>query len=142
MWADTLLAAERAHLMRIAIWGGASVLCGLALLGIARGSGSSSPLLKHFGIQTFAWGVVNVLIAIVFTRQVHMRDLAGATSLDRFLWLNIGLDAGYVMVGISLILCGLKLGRKLGLAGAGLGIVTQGFALCMLDLIFAAQISR
>jgi hypothetical protein len=39
MWADTLLVLERGHLLRLALWGGGSVLAGtllLALLAIRR----------------------------------------------------------------------------------------------------------
>ena len=69
-------------------------------------------------------------------------DLSGATRLDRLLWLNVGLDAGYIMLGLALTLVGWRLARHLGYVGAGLGIVMQGGALMLLDLVFAAQISR
>lgn len=74
--------------------------------------------------------------------RLAARDIAGATRLDRVLWLNIGLDAGYVLVGVALVLVGWRLGRRLGLVGAGIGLVVQGCALVVLDLILAAQISR
>ena len=92
MWADTLLAVERAHLLRLAAWGGASLLVGSGLLGLLRVRGYRSALLDHFGIQTLAWGVIEVAIALVGVLRLELRDLAGATRLDRFLWLNIGLD--------------------------------------------------
>ena len=65
-----------------------------------------------------------------------------ATRLDRILWLNIGLDAGYVMVGITLIVLGGKLARRTGFIGAGLAVIVQGLALALLDLVLAGQISR
>jgi len=58
------------------------------------------------------------------------------------LWLNIGLDAGYVLVGLTLAIVGWKVGRRLGLVGAGIAVVVQGLALALLDLVLAAQISR
>jgi sulfite exporter TauE/SafE len=71
-----------------------------------------------------------------------MRDIGSATRLDRILWLNIGLDAGYVLVGLTLGIVGWRLGRRLGLVGAGIGVLVQGTALAVLDLVLAAHISR
>jgi hypothetical protein len=45
-------------------------------------------------------------------------------------------------VGVSLAITGWKLGRRLGLVGAGIGVVVQGAALLLLDLLLASQISR
>jgi sulfite exporter TauE/SafE len=70
------------------------------------------------------------------------RDLASATRLDRLLWLNVGLDAGYVLVGIVLAVVGWRLARALGPVGAGIAIVIQGLALSVLDLALATQITR
>ncbi|MFM9014132.1 MAG: DUF6992 family protein, partial [Gemmatimonadota bacterium] len=68
--------------------------------------------------------------------------LAGAVALDRFVWLNVGLDLGYVLVGLTLALTGWRLGRRLGLVGAGLGVRVQGRALALLDLQLTARILR
>jgi hypothetical protein len=46
------------------------------------------------------------------------------------------------MVGAALALAGWRLGRRLGLVGAGVGVIVQGSALLVLDLVLAAQISR
>jgi hypothetical protein len=70
------------------------------------------------------------------------RDLAGATRLDRLLWLTIGLDIGFVLIGLTLVATGWRLGRRLGLVGAGTAVVVQGTALLLLDLLIASQISR
>lgn len=142
MWADTLLATERAHLVRLIVWGGASLLVGSALLGLLRLRGHRSSLLDHFGIQTAAWGALILALALAGLQRLELRDLAGATRLDRFLWLNIGLDAGYVMVGVTLVMLGWRATRRLGLVGAGLAVVVQGSALGLLDLVLASQISR
>ena len=56
--------------------------------------------------------------------------------------MNIGLDAGYVMVGVTLLVLGWRVMRRLGLVGAGLAVIVQGSALALLDLVFASQISR
>ena len=142
MWADTLLAAERAHLLRLAIWGGASLIIGATLLGLLRVRRVRSSLLDHFAIQTAAWGAIDLALAALGRQRLELRDLAGATRLDRFLWLNIGLDAGYVMVGLVLVIVGWRVARRPGLIGAGLGVIVQGTGLAVLDLVLAAQISR
>lgn len=142
MWADTLLAIERAHLIRLVVWGGASLLVGSTLLGLMRARGHRSALLDHFGIQTMAWGTVELVLAATGLQRLELRDLAGATRLDRFLWLNVGLDAGYVMVGITLLALGWRVTRRMGLVGAGMAVIVQGAALALLDLVLAGQISR
>ena len=142
MWADTLETLERLHLVRLLVWAGASMLTGTALLAWLRAGDRHSPLLRHFAIQSAAWGVVDAVIAGIALRGIAPRDVASATRLDRILWLNIGLDAGYVFVGITVVVAGWRLGRRLGLMGAGLGVVVQGGALALLDLMLAAQISR
>ncbi|HEX2778454.1 MAG TPA: hypothetical protein VHM30_03075, partial [Gemmatimonadaceae bacterium] len=117
MWADTVLLAEQGHLQRLLLWGAASLVAG-ALLLLTVGRPRRSPLLFHFALQTAAWGTVDLLLALVGRRGIAMRDLASATRLDRFLWMNVGLDAGYVAVGVTLALCAWLLGRRLGGIGA------------------------
>jgi hypothetical protein len=142
MWADTLLALERAHLLRLLLWGGASLLVGSALLAGLRLRAHRSSLLDHFGIQCALWGAIDLVLALIGLQRLGLRDLAGATRLDRFLWLNVGLDAGYVMVGLTLLVIGWRVARRPGLVGAGLAVVVQGSALVLLDLLLASQISR
>lgn len=148
MWADTLLSAERAHLLRLLAWGASSVLAGTALLAWLRvrgeGQRSGGGLLEHFAIQTAAWGAVEVAFVATGWRSLAPRDLAAATRLDRLLWMNVGLDVGYILVGATLAIVGWRLGggRRLGVVGAGTGVVVQGTALILLDLLLASQISR
>jgi hypothetical protein len=142
MWADTLLAVERTHLIRLVVWGGTSLFVGTALLGLLRVRGHRSALLDQFGLQTAAWGSLELALALWRLHRLELRDLAAATRLDRMLWFNIGLDLGYVMVGLTLLVLGWRLVRRLGFAGAGLAVVVQGLALALLDLVLAGQISR
>ena len=142
MFADTLLQLERGHLVRLLVWGALSVLLGTALLGVLAATRRRSPLLHHFALQLAAWGAIDLALGAVAWRGLALRDLAGATHLDRLLWLNIGLDAGYVGVGVTLAVAGWALGRRLSLVGAGLGVIVQGLGLAVLDLYFAAQIAR
>jgi len=142
MWADTLLAAEGAHLLRLLAWGAASVFVGTALLAWLRVGARRSALLEQFALQTAGWGAAEVALATLARMSLGVRDLAGATRLDRLLWLNLGLDAGYLMLGIALAIVGWRLARHVGVVGAGIAIVVQGGALGLLDLVFALQISR
>jgi hypothetical protein len=142
VFADTLLQLERTHLLRILAWGATSVLLGTLLLATLAATRRRSPLLANFGIQTAAWGAVDLALAGWAWRALALRDLAGATRLDRIVWLNIGLDAGYVFVGAALAIVGWRLARSHALVGAGVAIVVQGLALALLDLQFAEAIAR
>ena len=142
MWADTLEAAERAHLLQLMVWGGASLLVGTMLLVLLRAGRQRSSLLDHFGVQNAAWGTVEVSFAAIGLRSLSIRDLAAATRLDRVVWLSIGLEIGIVLVGVTLVVVGWRHARRPAPLGAGLGIVVQGAALAILDLVLAAQISR
>ena len=142
MWSDTLLAAERAHLERLVLWGVMSVLVGTALLALLAARRVRSPLLTHFAVQMSAWGALDLALAGWAWRGLRLRDFATATALDRLLWLNTGLDLGYVAVGITLAATGWAVGRRLALIGAGTGIVVQGAALLVLDATFISILGR
>jgi hypothetical protein len=134
MWADTLLLLERGHLLRLLVWGVASVVCGTLLLTYLAWKRDTAPLLRHFGLQTVAWGAVIVVICLVGWRGLELRDFAGLQRLLNVLWLNVGLNGGYVGVGTTIALLGWKLGKRAGLVGAGLGVIVQGLALLLLDI--------
>lgn len=140
MWADTLLALERGHLLRLGLWGGSSVLVGTLLLTWLAVRRSEAPLLRHFAIQTSAWGAVDLAIVLWASRRLAVRDFAGAQELLHVLWFNTGLDAGYVAIGITLALTAWKWGARAGGIGAGIGIIVQGLALMLLDLRLLALI--
>jgi len=134
MWADTLLTYEQGHLLRLGVWAVISILGGTVLLAVLTARRLEAPLLKHFAIQTGAWGAVNALIALWAWRGLAMRDFAGTQKLLNILWLNTGLDVGYAAVGLTLVIVGWRWERRLGAVGAGLGVVLQGLALALLDL--------
>ena len=142
MWSDTLLAVERAHLLRLLAWAGTSVVVGTALYAVLSLRRVGSMLLRHFAIQTFAWGLVNLTIAGMGVLRLAERDFASATRLDRMLWLSAGLDIGIVLVGATLAVTGWTLARRLALIGAGIGIIVQGAGLLVLDLGLIAITSR
>lgn len=142
MWADSLLLAEQHHLVRLFIWSEASLIVGGGMLAILLWRRVDSPLLRHFAIQTAAWGAVILSIAFFAWQRLALRDHEAAVSLDRFVWLNIGLDVGYAAVGLTLVATGLIGVRRPALAGAGTAVVLQGLALAWLDYLLAQQILR
>ncbi len=142
MWADTLLSAERAYLLRLLGWGAASVLIGTALMAWLRVRHRPSALLEHFALQTAVWGAAELAFVAFAWPALARHDLAGATRLDRLLWMAIGLDIGFVLVGLTLAVLGWRLGRRLALMGPGAAVVVQGLALLLLDLLLAIRISR
>ncbi len=133
MWADSLLGAEQAHLWRLVLWGAASVLVGSGILAAVARRRAEAALLWHFGLQTAAWGAVDLAIAAWASRDLGYRDVDGLRALREFLWLNLGLDAGYVAVGITLGACAWAMGRRAGALGAGIGVAVQGLGLLVLD---------
>lgn len=142
MWAETLLRAEQQHLLRLFLWAGLSIVGGTAVMTLVVARAIRSPLLVHFAIQTALWGAVIGAVAAFGWRGAHLRDVGGAARLERVLWLNVGLDAGYVAVGVVLAASAWMLARKMSGVGAGIGIVVQGLALLLIDLQFAAVVSR
>jgi hypothetical protein len=89
-----------------------------------------------------AWGLVDLGIVALAWGGLTPRDIAGAIALDRVLWLNIGLDVGYTMVGATLLIFGLRAPRRPGLVGAGTAVILQGLALALLDAVLSAAIVR
>lgn len=141
-FASDLLEFERLHLLKLVVWAALSIVVGTAIIALLGKRRRESPLLLHFAIQSAAWGLIDLLIVWWAGRGLALRDLAAAVHLDRVIWLNIGLDVGYVMVGLTLAICGWRLGRRLGLIGAGMGVVVQGLALAVLDLQLSAVVMR
>jgi hypothetical protein len=115
-----------AHLARVGAWGLASVLVGA--LALARNR--DDPFRRQFGIQSAAWGAVNLVLALAGRN--------GSPPSAAFLWVNVGLDAGYVAVALTLILTGRRFGAA-GLRGAGWAVVPQGIFLLLADLIYLHQ---
>ena len=101
-----------------------------------------SALLRHFALQTAVWGAIIGGIAALGLANATLRDVAGAARLERVVWMNVGLDAGYVAVGATLAITAWVLSRRMSLVGAGVGIAVQGLALLVIELQFAAAVSR
>jgi hypothetical protein len=142
VWADTILLAEQQHLLRLFVWAGLSILAGTTIgvtLAIRR---AHSPLLTHFAIQIAGWGVAIAIFAAACWANLHIRDLSGATRLERFIWMSVGFDIGIVALGATVAALGNRLTRSMASVGAGAAIIVQGLGLFLLDLHFAALISR
>lgn len=142
MWADTLFRAEQQHLLRLLLWAATCVLGGTAVGAATAVRRARSPLLTHFAIQTAAWGVVIGAVAAIWWMSTGLRDVAGATRLERLVWMTMGLDVGCIAVGGVLASAAWLMSRRLGGVGAGVAISVQGLALLILDMQFATMISR
>jgi hypothetical protein len=140
VFSDTLLFYERAYLVRLLFWAATSVLAGTAIVGLLAIRRDSSPLLKHFAIQTALWGAVELVVATLWWRSLALRDLSGATRLDRLLWLNVGLAVGYAGIGVTLAIAGWMLGRRLGPVGAGTALLVQGLAMAAFELMLVLRV--
>lgn len=110
------------------------MLVGTAVMAWVLSRRHEAPMLRHFAVQMAAWGLVDAAIVAWGWHGLTLRDFAGAQRLVNFLWLNTGLDIGYVAVGTTLALLGWRWGRRLGAVGAGLGVIVQGLALTLLDV--------
>ena len=140
MWSDTFLAIERAHFIRVAVWGAACILVGTLLLALTAVRGARPPLVRAFAVQTAVWGIVEVALALPALRLLRPPDYAAAARFDHFIWWSLGIDLGAIAVGATLALAGWRLGRRLAPVGAGIGIAIHGVALVALDLVAIAQI--
>ena len=142
MWADTLFRAEQQHAIGLLVWSAASILAGTALLVIIAAKRSASPLLRHFALQMIGWGATVALIGAIAWRSAAIRDLAGATRLERTMLLALGIEIGLIAVGVTLAASTWLAARRLGGVGAGIGIAVQGLALLVLDLRLVSLLAR
>jgi len=140
MWADSLQAFEEQHLLQLIAWGGTSVLIGTLLLLALSLRKSRAPLVSRFAIQCVLWGIAELAWGTFAYRDVPLRDYEGAASLARQLWVAVGLEAGGILVGLTLAIGGWTYVRRLGVVGAGIGIIVQASALIVLDLILVRAI--
>jgi hypothetical protein len=142
VWADTLLHAEQQHLLRLLFWAALSVLGGTGVATMMAARRVRSPLLTHFAIQMTVWGLATGAIAGIGWHTAQFRNVSGAARLERLVWMNIGLDAGYVAVGATLALTAWLIAKRMAVVGGGVAIVVQGLALLLIEMQFASVISR
>lgn len=142
MWSDTLLAAERSHLIRVVLWAVTCAVLGSAVVSTLTLRRVAAPIILAFAIQTLVWGSAELIVAAARWQSLSMRDVSAATRLDRLTWFTVGLDVGIVGVGAAALVVARMSNRKLNVIGAGLGIIVQGLGLLVLDLTFAGIIAR
>jgi len=142
MWSDTLLAAERSHLIRIALWAIMSAVLGTAFVAIITFRRIAAPIMLWFAIQIVVWGSLELIVSVARWSALSMRDVTGATRLDRLTWLAVGLDIGIIAAGVTAAMIAWRYKRQLGALGGGLGVVVQGLGLLVLDLTFASILTR
>jgi len=123
---------------KLLAWGGASMAGGIAVLL------SGDRFWRGFGSQCVGWGVIDALIAAFGLRGARTkadtpdahtpeRQTRERTTLRRILWINFGLDVGYITGGAALT----QDKHDRFLRGVGWGIVVQGSFLFVFDLLHA-----
>jgi hypothetical protein len=142
VWADTLLQAERQHVLQLLVWAASSVLGGAAIGGLITIRRIRSPLLVHFAIQTALWGIGIGAVAARNWHELHLRDYTEAAFLIHVLWMLVAGGAGLIVAGCVIAVCAWIVGRRLAGVGAGVAIAVQGVALLVLNLQFATIVSR
>lgn len=109
----------------LATWAAASLVGGAALW-----AGGRNQPARHFGRQTFAWGVVNAAIA----GWAASRPTPEIERLRRILTINAVADVAYIGVGAGLY----RAGRR----PDGAAVVVQGAFLLALDSHYAYHLPR
>jgi len=131
-------AAESDHLWRVAAWGGANALGGLALVWASSRSGTSTRW--HFGAMSAGWGVVNVGIAAggLLASGAPPTEPGALVAAERqfhdILLFNLGLNVAYSAVGATMLGASYygidNVGRW---RGFGASLILQGVGLLVLD---------
>lgn len=150
MWSDIIQHAEQLHFLRLCSWGGISTLVGTLLVVIGSIGRGNSALLRRFGLLCALLGAVELIVGAVSYRNVSLRDISGATRLDRLAWLQLGLYLGVAGVGATLAISTQRWSRRtrlpvqeaLPMVGAGLAILLHGVGLATLELFLIADVSR
>ena len=134
-----LRADQQAHLWRVGAWGLANAVGGAVL--VLATDRDADPGRWAFGLQSGAWGVVNVGIAAVGLASGPGEVTAEwATALGAengyadVLLVNLGLNVGYVAVGGTLLaVAGRGVSTPDAWRGHGGALVLQGAGLLVLD---------
>lgn len=131
------LRAERNHLWRVAAWGTANVVGGVALR-----AASDRPDTRGFGTQSAMWGAVNMGIAAAGLLGTRSRPDAWRDAVDAerryhdILLANLGLNVGYASVGTAMVIAGAQdVDRAEAWQGHGSALIVQGAGLFLLDTI-------
>ncbi|MDW8106556.1 MAG: hypothetical protein RMK45_03645 [Armatimonadota bacterium] len=137
-----LLQYQTRMMYQLLFWAGLSLGVGLSMMLSAR------EWVRSFGGMTAAWATVNILIALLALRGVHRKakqpaDAATvrqwARQLVRLLWINVGLDCLYILVGAGLIMWE-PTNRMLN--GFGWAVVIQGAFLLVFDAWHGVKVGK
>lgn len=136
---EALRAEQGAHLWRVGAWGLANAVGGAAL--VLASDRSGQPGRWAFGLQSSAWGTVNVGIAAVGllagpgeVTAEWARAFAAENGYADVLLLNLGLNVGYAAVGGTLLaVAGRGVPNPAAWRGHGAALVLQGAGLFVLD---------
>ncbi|GAB5535224.1 MAG: hypothetical protein Rubg2KO_14730 [Rubricoccaceae bacterium] len=136
-----LAADQRAHLWRVGAWGAANAAAGTALFLLA--DNEAQPGRRAFGMQSAAWGVINVGIAAIglangaeAPTEVWSDALAAENAYADILLVNLGLNVGYMAVGTTLLaVSGRGVPNPNAWRGHGSALVVQGLGLLVLDTV-------
>ncbi|MBP1467575.1 hypothetical protein EYB53_017815 [Candidatus Chloroploca sp. M-50] len=136
---------QRRALRPLLVWGIGSSVLGALMLPFAG-------FWRHFGLQAVAWGVIDVLLAMIGRRsallkaermatgELEARDaLREAEQFRKILTVNAGLDVGYILVGLAVAL---RYAERPDRQGLGYGIATQGAFLLVFDALLARQVGQ
>ncbi len=126
---------------RLFLWSSLSIIAGIVSFLLGNG------FWKGFGIQCFAWGFIDLLIATfgmintfrkrkgVYTEEKLFEE---SKKIRGILLINVALDVLYVSIGLILVI---MIGSKnSGWQGHGEGVILQGGFLFLFDLIHAQKV--
>ena len=136
---QALQSDQQAHLWRVGAWGLANAVGGAALA--LASDRAEAPGRWAFGVQSGAWGVVNVGIAAVGlaggpgeATGEWAAALAAENGYADVLLVNLGLNVGYAAVGATLAaVAGRGVSTPAAWRGHGAALVVQGAGLFVLD---------
>lgn len=141
-WADSLLGLERLLFLKIVLWAAFAIMVGTLLLVLGR-QRERPLLLEGLGLGLIAPGAAELLLSLLARGGVGLRDLESATSLDRALWVTIGLTSAWASAALFFAvrarLTGPAGSREVGV---GIGIAAHGVAIALLSLQLAASLVR
>jgi hypothetical protein len=138
---QSLRAEQEAHLWRVGAWGLANLVGGAAL--VLASDRSEQAGRWAFGVQSGAWGAVNVGIATVGllsgpgdVTAEWVAAFAAENGYADVLLVNLGLNVGYAAVGGTLLaVAGRGVSTPAAWRGHGAALVFQGAGLFVLDAV-------
>lgn len=130
---------QRSLFITLGGWAGANIATGSWQAFSAR----SSEVQRYMGYQALGWGAVNGTIAGIGALMAHRQRSHPKNwrrerqRIRRLLWINVGLDVGYI--GAGALLASQSDGR---LRGTGYGIMLQGGGLLVIDTWHALRLKE